>query len=78
MNIPLEFLMGASDTVLEGVEMARLNRVANLRKEIALMEKECQLESTAADVVRWLRDNRKEMLRTVGSHLEAMRDSDAA
>jgi hypothetical protein len=70
--------MGAADDTLRNFEQARLNRAANLAKEISLMEQERQKECTAADVARWLLENRQELLRTVGSHLDVVGKSEAA
>lgn len=67
--------MGASTTSLENFAMARLNHAANLRKEIKAIEDELRIVMEAAGIAQWLIENRTELLRTVGSHLERITDA---
>jgi hypothetical protein len=69
LNVPVEFLVGASERTLENFELKRLEYAANLEKEAKAMQLEAQQARDAAHVARWLRANRTELLRTVGSHL---------
>jgi len=70
LNIPLSYLMSASSETLQGFELSRLNHVANLRKEIAAMEEQCEKERIAAEVARWLAEHRDEILRNAGLWLK--------
>jgi hypothetical protein len=77
-DVPLSYLMSASDTSLENFELKRMSYAANIEKEIAAMYQEVQALKEAAGVARWLRQNRTELLRASGSHLESVKKSSAA
>jgi len=69
LNLPLQFLVSASDETLDGVALKRLNHAANLEKEAVELEKEAaairneaRRSRETAQVVEWLRENRKELL----------------
>jgi hypothetical protein len=74
LNIPLEYFAGASDESLRSFELARLNHASILEKEARLILGEAQRERDAANVARWLLENRGEILRTAGSHLDQLKD----
>jgi hypothetical protein len=78
LNIPLAYFASASDESLRSFEMTRLNHACILEKEAKQILSEAQHERDAANVARWLLENRQEILRTVGSNLEMIGDSDAA
>jgi hypothetical protein len=63
-SVPLEYVLGVSDTGLLNLEQVHLEHAANLRKEIGAMEKEYERERTIADVARWFIEHRKELLET--------------
>lgn len=70
MEIPVSYILGASDEALRNVELARLNHVAALTKELRSLRERLWREQVEADVVRWLLENREELLRMVGTHLQ--------
>jgi hypothetical protein len=74
LNVPLEYLAAASAASLENFELKRLEYAANLRKEAAAMSREAHAAEVAAGVAAWLRENRGELLRTAGSHLETLEE----
>jgi len=80
LTLPLEYLTSSSDTSLRNFEMMQLNHAANLEKEIEAMRRERDRANVMAEVARMLIDNRTELLKHVGNHLERVRGerSDAA
>jgi hypothetical protein len=75
-KIPLAYFMAASDSSLQGFALARLNHAANLKKEMRAIEDELRIVMEQAGIAQWLLENRVELLRTIGEHLQ--RASDAA
>ena len=55
---PWEFLLSASRNTLQSYELSRLAHAANLRKEITALLDQWLEEKTAAEVARWLLEQR--------------------
>jgi hypothetical protein len=51
---PCEYLRTVSDTSLQSFELARLNRAANLRREIAALIDQWLEETSEALLARWM------------------------
>lgn len=68
--VPLSYLMSSSQNALEAFELARLAHAANLEKEIEAITRERDKEKLSAEVARWLRENREEILRNAGEWLQ--------
>lgn len=71
--IPLEYLTSASDTALRNMEAAQLNHAANLDKEITAMRRERDRARVLAELARLLIENRTELLKRLGDHLERLK-----
>ena len=56
---PWDFFLQASNPSLESFELSRLNRAANLRKEIAVLLEQWMEETAQAMLARWVREDRK-------------------
>ncbi|HTZ32792.1 MAG TPA: hypothetical protein VMH31_10060 [Methylomirabilota bacterium] len=56
---PWEFLLSASRNTLQSYELSRLAHAANLRKEIATLLDQWLEENTAANLARWLIEQRE-------------------
>jgi hypothetical protein len=74
MTIPLQYLMGVSNDGLERFALKRMADAANLRKEAKAIEQEALETEVEARLGYWLLENREELLRAVGSHLERIED----
>ena len=72
-RLPLEYLTSASDDSLRNFEMMQLNHAANLQKEIELMSRERDKANVMAETARLLIDNRADLLRHLGDHLERVK-----
>ncbi|TMI88341.1 MAG: hypothetical protein E6H00_12980 [Bacillati bacterium ANGP1] len=59
---PLSFLLGASTNSLEDLELAALNRRANLAKAVRYELEQWIEQSAAAMVARWMLENREALL----------------
>jgi len=75
LNLPLQFFVSASDETLDSIALKRLNHAANLEKEAIELEKEAATirneahrARESAEVVEWLRKNRRKLLEA--AHLE--------
>jgi hypothetical protein len=58
-RLPLEYLMSCSDAGLESVELSRMNRAANLRKEIRQLVEQCIEFEVDARVARWILERKE-------------------
>ena len=56
---PWEFLLSASRNTLQSYELSRLAHAANLRKEITALLDQWLEENTAANLARWLIEQRE-------------------
>jgi hypothetical protein len=56
---PLEYLVTSSQSAVESFELARLNRISNLRKEIRQIVDEWIAAETDARIARWILDCRR-------------------
>ena len=56
---PWEFLLSASRNTLQSYELSRLAHAANLRKEIIALFDQWVAESAAANLARWLIEQRE-------------------
>jgi hypothetical protein len=56
---PWEFLLSASRNTLQSYELSRLGHAANLRKEMTALLDQYLEESTAANLARWLIEQRQ-------------------
>lgn len=56
---PWEFLLSASRNTLQSYELSRLGHAANLRKEMVALFDQYLEESTAANLARWLIEQRQ-------------------
>jgi hypothetical protein len=56
---PFEYLVTSSREAVEGYELSRLNRIANLRKELRQIVDEWIAAETDARVARWILDCRR-------------------
>lgn len=75
---PLSFLLDASHTSLQDLELASLNRSANLGKSIKRELDDWIEQSAAAMVARWMLDNREALLSagaTLSEDVEDLRES---
>lgn len=70
VRVPLSYLLSTSRKGLEAFEQNRLSHAANIDKEIKSLTLEANRARAEGDVARWLIENREEMLRSVGDHLE--------
>ena len=70
--IPINWLLGASDSDLVHFEVSAHNRAAILDKEAKAIKLEAEEQRIEAGVAAWLREHRQEMLRTVRHHLESV------
>jgi hypothetical protein len=69
IRIPLGYLLSSSSELLHEFELTRLAHVSNLQKEMSQIERELYREQAAADVARFLIENRDEILRQSGEWL---------
>lgn len=69
LEIPIEYLCGASETTLESFELKRLTHATNIEKEIRVMQTEAQRSRDAASLARFLRENRAALLRMLADTL---------
>ena len=60
---PLSFLLEASRTSLQDLELAALNRSANLGKAVRSELQQWIEQSAAAMLARWMIEHREELLR---------------
>ena len=60
-GIPLEFLLDSSDRSLQDLELAALNRSANLSKAVRVNVEQWVEQLTAAAVARWMVENRERL-----------------
>src|SRR5215469_15230570 len=58
---PLDYLQAASRASLQSFELARLNHVANLRQEIAVLIDQWIQETSEAMLARWMLDHHKSL-----------------
>jgi hypothetical protein len=56
---PWEFLLTASRNTLQSYELSRLAHAANLKKEISALLEQWLQENTAANLARWLIEQRQ-------------------
>jgi hypothetical protein len=56
---PWEFLLSASRNTLQSYELSRLSHAANLKKEITVLLDQWLQENTAANLARWLIEQRQ-------------------
>jgi hypothetical protein len=56
---PWEFLLSASRNTLQSYELSRLAHAANLKKEIGSLLDQWLQETTAANLARWLIEQRQ-------------------
>jgi 3-methyladenine DNA glycosylase AlkC len=56
---PWEFLLSASRNTLQSYELSRLAHAANLKKEITALLDQWLQENTAANLARWLIEQRQ-------------------
>ena len=56
---PWEFLLTASRNTLQSYELSRLAHAANLKKEISTLLEQWLQENTAANLARWLIEQRQ-------------------
>lgn len=61
-NIPLTFLLVCSGTSLQEFELSRLNRIANLRKQLHIIQDELRQIEAEAMCARWLIEHRADLL----------------
>jgi len=80
LTLPVEYLTSASDSSLRNFEQMQLNHAANLEKEIMAMRRESVKARVMAEMARLLIENRTELLKKLGGHLERVKieRSDAA
>lgn len=62
MNPPLDFLLVCSEKSLQDFELSRLNRLANLRKQVHTIEDELRQAEAEAMLARWFMDYRDRLL----------------
>jgi len=72
---PWEFLLTASRNTLQSYELSRLAHAANLKKEISALLEQWLQENTAANLARWLIEQRQ---RAVTGAEETTQPSEAA
>jgi hypothetical protein len=58
-QLPLEYLVTSSKNCLEGFELARLNRISELRKEFSEVFDELVEAEIGARIARWILDGRR-------------------
>ena len=73
--IPINWLLGASDSDLVHFEVAAHNRAAILDKEAKAIKLEAEELRIEAGVAAWLREHRQEILQATGKHLERIEDT---
>jgi hypothetical protein len=61
-DLPLEFLLVCSGTSLQDFELSRLNRMANIRKQLHVIQDELRQVEAEAILARWLIEHREELL----------------
>lgn len=61
---PWEFLLTASRNTLQSYELSRLSHAANLRKEITSLLDQWMAENSAANLARWLMQQRERSVLT--------------
>jgi hypothetical protein len=61
-NPPLEFLLACSGISLRDFELSRLNRMANIRKQLHEIEDELRQVEAEASLARWLMEHRDDLL----------------
>jgi len=61
---PWEFLLTASRNTLQSYELSRLSHAANLRKEITALLDQWMEENSAANLARWLMQQRERSVLT--------------
>lgn len=64
-TVPLQYLVSMSDEGLQDFELARLAAAANFDKEIGMIQRQRDREKLAADLARWFRLHRSEMLDSI-------------
>src|ERR1700761_3036787 len=69
-DLPIEYWMSASEESLRNFEGLQLNHASNLEKEIMVMTAARDRARVLAETARLLIDNRAEMMRQAGNHLE--------
>jgi len=62
MQIPLSFLLDASETSLENVELKHRELAAMLKREAREIHTQAEDHTATADLALWLRQNRGELL----------------
>jgi hypothetical protein len=68
---PVEYLLRCSNPSLEGFELSRLNRIANLRKELADLYEEWIQAEVEARLARWILNTRRQPVPLATALLEA-------
>ena len=63
---PWEFLLSASRNTLQSYELSRLAHAANLKKEITELLDQWLQETTAANLARWLIEQRQRAVAVAG------------
>ncbi len=58
-QLPLEYLVASSENCLEGFELARLNRISDLRKEFSEVFDELVEAEIGARIARWILEGRR-------------------
>ena len=74
---PWEFLLSASRNTLQSYELSRLAHAANLKKEISALLEQWLQETTAANLARWLIEQRQRTV-TVASDEEVHEPASAS
>ena len=74
MNIPIEFLLDSSVSVVGEFELSRLNHAANLRKELRAVTEQIIDDLAEARFARWMLDNQA-ALRSMIAPLNAIQES---
>lgn len=64
---PIDFLLEASQTSLQDLELASLNRSANLARAVRSEIEQWIEQSAAAMVARWMIENREKLLAAGGA-----------
>lgn len=72
MNPPkLEWLLESSDSSLQSLELACLNRSQQALKVARIESEEALAQRAMAELARWLLENRRELIRQAGITVEA-------
>lgn len=61
-NPPLDFLLLCSQASLEDFELSRLNRIANIRKQLHALQDELRQVEVEAALGQWLLLHREQLL----------------